>query len=174
VTVDLSTNTSSEDSSIVNFTNVTGSNQSGDVLTGTALQNTLDGSGGGDILTGGGGADRFVLHTGLGAADTVSDFVSGLDSFQLSASEFGISSLHGSGDPGFNFVLGAPNGLSGTFGAPTLYYYYRFEPGPFVNVGELYYDPDGPLAGALPHLILAFPTATTPLSLATSDFTFVA
>lgn len=49
---------------------------------GNELANTLQGGAGSDKLTGGGGADNFVLNS-RGGSDTITDFASGLDHLQL-------------------------------------------------------------------------------------------
>jgi Ca2+-binding RTX toxin-like protein len=59
-----------------------------DTLVGGAGEDTLIGSLGIDSLSGDAGADQFVLNKNSGA-DIITDFASGIDKLQVSASEFG-------------------------------------------------------------------------------------
>lgn len=63
-----------------------------DYLFGGIGDDVLDGGLGKDYLTGGEGADNFVLGLpALAGADSVQDFVSGLDKIQLNAADFGLA-----------------------------------------------------------------------------------
>jgi Ca2+-binding RTX toxin-like protein len=73
---------------LLNFENITGSTFA-DTLTGNVGANVLSGLGGADTLTGRGGADTFVFTQPADGIDTVTDFVSGTDHLQVSASGFG-------------------------------------------------------------------------------------
>jgi Ca2+-binding RTX toxin-like protein len=59
------------------------------VIIGNEGNNLISGLAGADALTGNGGADTFVFASPSGGIDTITDFVSGLDSLQISASGFG-------------------------------------------------------------------------------------
>ena len=56
-----------------------------DTLTGDAYNNIFDGGAGDDTLTGGGGADKFVLTKTGGGSDTVTDFADGTDKIQIAS-----------------------------------------------------------------------------------------
>lgn len=60
-----------------------------DTLIGSDAAETFQGGGGGDTLTGGGGADHFVLTGPAGGVDTITDFLSGTDTIDVSAAAFG-------------------------------------------------------------------------------------
>lgn len=63
-----------------------------DYLYGGLGDDILDGGQGKDYLTGGDGADSFLLGLpALSGADSVQDFVSGLDKIQLNAADFGLT-----------------------------------------------------------------------------------
>lgn len=63
-----------------------------DTLFGGLGNDILDGGLGKDYLTGGEGADSFLLGLpALSGADSVQDFVSGLDQIQLNAADFGLA-----------------------------------------------------------------------------------
>jgi Ca2+-binding RTX toxin-like protein len=59
------------------------------VIVGNEGANVLAGLAGADTLTGYGGADTFVFVSPSGGMDTITDFVSGVDHLQISASGFG-------------------------------------------------------------------------------------
>jgi len=84
-------------------------NALGNALTGNSGSNTIDGGLGNDTLTGGAGADTFVFSSKLGVtnADTITDFVSGVDKIQLSKSVF--SKFKAGAVPQANFVSGDAN-----------------------------------------------------------------
>ncbi|MEG4559217.1 cadherin-like domain-containing protein [Microcoleus sp. F6_C1] len=58
-------------------------------VTGTEFADILSGGSGADILTGGAGADIFVYKAAGEGGDKISDFKSGTDKFQFTASAFG-------------------------------------------------------------------------------------
>ena len=65
-------------------------NDAQNVLNGRGGDDVLDGKVGNDILVGGDGADTFVFSSAFGShnVDTIQDFVSGTDHFELSSSVF--------------------------------------------------------------------------------------
>jgi Ca2+-binding RTX toxin-like protein len=98
-----------------------------DLIVGGVGNDTIRGAKGTDTLTGGEGADVFIFHTDLDGTinvDTITDFVSGVDRIELSATIFGNAG-----------AVGANVGLSQyiTYNAAT---------------GVLSYDQDGTGAGA--------------------------
>ncbi|HEX4296124.1 MAG TPA: calcium-binding protein [Rhizomicrobium sp.] len=78
-----------------------------DVLIGGAQSDILTGNGGADTLTGGGGADTFTyMSAGESTSttyDTITDFASGSDSFDLPVSVSQVYAASGSLDSGANF-----------------------------------------------------------------------
>lgn len=82
----------------------------GDTLVGNSAVNRLFGGAGADTVTGGSGADVFVFNS-AGAADRVTDFVSGSDRIYLSQTAFRI----GDGDT----VIDSPSTIAGPNGVPT-------------------------------------------------------
>ena len=70
------------------FENITGSDHA-DTLIGTKGDNVITGGAGADKLTGGAGADTFVFNLPSDGVDTITDFVSGIDHFEISADGFG-------------------------------------------------------------------------------------
>ncbi|MGE5475869.1 MAG: M10 family metallopeptidase [Bacteroidales bacterium] len=63
-----------------------------DTIIGNDAANVLVGGNGADKLTGGGGGDAFCYAGIAQGGDTITDFVSGTDHFEFSASAFGVSS----------------------------------------------------------------------------------
>ena len=118
---------------------------SGDAIIGSAHNDTIDGGSGDDVmaggagndnLTGGAGGDSFVFDTALNAAtnvDTVMDFVSGNDVFDLRLDIFG--ALQSSGG-----VLNANNFRSGAGAVATTASQHIILD---TSSGSLYYDADG-------------------------------
>ncbi|SDB13881.1 calcium-binding protein [Bauldia litoralis] len=70
-----------------------------DTLKGNAGADMLDGGAGLDTLTGGGGSDTFAFKSAFGGLDTITDFVSGSDTIQVSASGFGGGLVAGGAAP---------------------------------------------------------------------------
>ena len=64
-------------------------NSLNNTIVGNEGNNVISGLAGADTLTGNGGADTFVFASPSGGIDTITDFVSGVDSLQISASGFG-------------------------------------------------------------------------------------
>ncbi|MEG4054460.1 MULTISPECIES: cadherin-like domain-containing protein, partial [unclassified Microcoleus] len=60
-----------------------------DIIDGGSGADILSGGSGADILTGGAGADLFVYKATGEGGDTITDFTSGVDKFEFSASAFG-------------------------------------------------------------------------------------
>jgi Ca2+-binding RTX toxin-like protein len=58
-------------------------------VTGTEFADIFIGGGGADVLTGGAGADLFVYKATGEGGDTITDFTSGVDKFEFTASVFG-------------------------------------------------------------------------------------
>ncbi|HLO77317.1 MAG TPA: M10 family metallopeptidase [Magnetospirillum sp.] len=63
-----------------------------DTIIGNDAANVLVGGGGADKLTGGNGGDAFCFASATQGGDTITDFVSGTDHFEFTASAFGVSS----------------------------------------------------------------------------------
>ena len=78
-------------------------------VTGSSLDNILDGWSGMDTLFGGGGADTFVFSTKLGPTnvDTIWDFATGVDKIQLNASVFSGLTAGGLSEEAFHIGLAA-------------------------------------------------------------------
>jgi len=122
-----------------NLENIIGSGF-GDKLTGDADANVLYGKLGNDTLTGGAGADVFVLDTATGSAnvDTILDFTSASDKIQLSKAIF--TAAGSLGDlASAAFWSGA--GVVAGHDANDRFAYN-------TSNGKLYYDADGNGAGA--------------------------
>ena len=102
-----------------------------DKILGLGGMDILIGGLGQDTLVGGLGADQFFLTSTGSSVDVVTDFVPGLDSLGLSASEFGEGFEGDSGLTENQFVLGT----SPTNGDPQFLY--------DVSSGQLLYDQDG-------------------------------
>lgn len=121
-----------------------------DWLFGEAGEDVLSGGSLDDLLSGGAGADTYAFASWVGNGfDSILDFVSGQDKFQLTGSGFGL--LAGTAiTNGFNFIAGATPAATGARG--TLLYN--------TTNGILSYDPDGTGAGAAISLaqILGAPT----------------
>ncbi|WP_426955242.1 family 16 glycosylhydrolase [Muricoccus radiodurans] len=131
----------------------------GDVLVGAAGADTLNGGAGIDILIGGEGRDVFVLGKLASSQDTISDFVSGTDLLQVSASAFG-GGLTAGALSAARFRTNA-TGLASDAGDRFIY---------STATGALFFDADGSGAGASVHI----GTLTGHPALAASDFTIVA
>jgi serralysin len=63
-----------------------------DTIIGNDAANVLVGGSGADVLTGGAGGDAFCYASAAQGGDTITDFVSGTDHFEFTASAFGITS----------------------------------------------------------------------------------
>jgi Ca2+-binding RTX toxin-like protein len=128
-----------------------------DTLDGGDGNDVLSGGAGSDVLTGGAGADVFSFElVGLGA-DQITDFTSGTDHIQISASGFGGGLLEGGT---VSIVSGADPTATGTSGQ------FLYD----TDDGNLYWDADGTGSGA-PELIA---TLTGAPPLVPSDFFVVA
>jgi len=68
--------------------NLTGTSAS-DVINGLSGNDTITGAAGADTLTGGAGSDSFLYNSATEGSDTISDFVTGVDSFRILGSGFG-------------------------------------------------------------------------------------
>ena len=60
-----------------------------DVLAGGAGEDRLIGGTGNDEITGGSGADTFVISNSTSSADTIADFIAGIDKLEIKARDFG-------------------------------------------------------------------------------------
>ncbi|MBD2303749.1 Ig-like domain-containing protein [Nostoc sp. FACHB-190] len=101
-----------------------------DMLLGNGGNDILIGGLGRDILTGGNGRDSFYLNNGAGNADIITDFVSGVDSFVISQSEFAFNQVIGTLEPSL-FRLG-----TSATAASDRFIYNR-------SSGKLFFDQDG-------------------------------
>jgi cyclophilin family peptidyl-prolyl cis-trans isomerase len=131
---------------LVSIENLTGSafadhltgNADINILNGGAGNDTLSGGDGADVLIGGSGNDTFVFDTALNASsnvDTVTDFVSGSDVFQLKLDIFtALQSTNGVLNAN-NFVAGAGAGAVAT----TAEQHIILD----TTSGSLFYDADG-------------------------------
>lgn len=128
-----------------------------DSLTGGGGADVIDGGAGADNLTGGGGADHFDFRAlpPLSGADSIEDFVVGLDDLRLDLRVFGGLS-RGDLAPGA-FVLG----VAAADGSDRIIYDQA--------TGRIWHDPDG--VGAAAEVWFASVTAGTALTAA--DFTVI-
>lgn len=107
-----------------------------DTLSGGAGDDKIVGGAGKNDLSGGAGADTFVFKGGVGAEDTIRDFVSGEDRIRLDGSAF-TGLTHGALGEGV-FVANATGEATGA--AQRLIY--------DTSDGSLFYDADGSGVGA--------------------------
>ncbi|MBD2494445.1 Ig-like domain-containing protein [Nostoc sp. FACHB-280] len=128
-----------------------------DMLLGNGGNDILIGGLGRDILTGGNGRDGFYLNNGAGNADIITDFVSGVDSFVISQSEFGFNQALGILEPSL-FRLG-----SSAATASDRFIYDR-------NTGKLFFDQDG--IGSVAKVQIA--QLSNRPTLSSTDFTVIA
>ena len=84
-----------------------------------------------DTLFGGAGNDTFVFKAPTDGADSIDDFTSGEDHFQLSAADFSNNQTGTLASAGINFELGT----SATTPGPALIYDHAS--------GNIYWDADG-------------------------------
>ncbi|HLO76565.1 MAG TPA: M10 family metallopeptidase [Magnetospirillum sp.] len=134
----------------------------GNALAGNAAANTLNGLGGNDILTGGNGLDSLIGGAGndtfrvastTSGADTIADFVHGVDKLQVVSSNF----------PGVTASLASVLSLTGRpTSTATRLVYNR-------STGQLSYDSNGTATGG--STLLA--TLTTKPALSASDFVVI-
>ena len=133
-----------------------------DTLKGDSGDDTLLGGVGNDILTGGAGNDTFVFDTALSAAtnkDTIADFTSGADTFDLAKSIFAaLPNLITSVLSAENFKIGS--GISVVAADDNDFILYN------TTSGALFYDADGNGSG----LAVQFATLTTKPTLTAGDF----
>ncbi|WP_426955559.1 hypothetical protein [Muricoccus radiodurans] len=131
----------------------------GDVLVGAAGADTLNGGAGNDVLIGGADSDTFILSNLAADRDVISDFVSGTDHLQVSASLFGGGLSAGSLAAG-QFVANT-TGLAGDADDRFIYN---------TASGVLVYDVNGSAAGGAVQIA----TLTGMPTLTASDFAIVA
>ncbi|MEQ1900978.1 MAG: Ig-like domain-containing protein [Devosia sp.] len=142
-------------------------NASNNILTGNSGNNTLNGGTGADaltgglgldLLTGGSGADRFVFNLPTDGLDRVTDFVSGSDKLQISASGFGHGLVAGQA---ISLLVVADVGLASVAGSNG---YFIFD-NAGASAGSVYWDPTGGDSSDA----IAFVTLNA-LSISASDF----
>ena len=151
-------------------------------VTGTEFADILSGGSGADILTGGAGADLFVYKATGEGGDTITDFTSGVDKFEFTASVFGNLTT-----TNFDSVSGSTPDITGkelviftggtyasledaqakAVGNSTTAGFFAFTNA--SNETVLYFDSNGTLAGGST-LIANLGTATS--NLGTADFVF--
>ncbi|MEG4247975.1 calcium-binding protein, partial [Microcoleus sp. Pol10D4] len=151
-------------------------------VTGTEFADIFSGGSGADILTGGAGADLFVYKATGEGGDTITDFTSGVDKFEFSASAFGnltttnFDGVSGSTPDitGKEFVIftgGSYASLEAAqataLGNSTTAGFFAFTNG--SNETVLYFDSNGTVAGGST-LIANLGTAAS--NLGTADFVF--
>jgi lysophospholipase L1-like esterase len=100
------------------------------VLRGWGGNDYIDGRGGADTLTGGTGRDTFVYDFASFGGDTITDFVSGVDQFQISRDGFGGGLVAGGTVPFVSGVAPVATSGAGTFLYNTV-------------TGQLSWDADG-------------------------------
>jgi Ca2+-binding RTX toxin-like protein len=123
-----------------------------DQLFGDSGNDHLFGGAGSDTLTGGDGSDLFFFDTAIASVDTITDFVTGVDTMMLSRSQF--SGLGTGVLPDQAFTAGT----QATDPAQRIIY--------DSATGFVFYDADGSGAGAAVH----FATVTPGITLHASDF----
>jgi Ca2+-binding RTX toxin-like protein len=142
--------------------NVLSGGAGNDALRGNSGGDTLIGGMGDDTLTGGAGADTFVFNLPSEGIDSLTDFASGTDSIQVSASGFG-----------GNLVAGAPAtlltvaDLAGVSEAGSDGYFIHDNAG--ADAGTVYWDVTGEDAADAVVIARLQPSAT----LQATDFTVV-
>jgi Ca2+-binding RTX toxin-like protein len=134
-------------------------NQLVQTIIGNLGRNRLDGMGGSDTMTGGGGADEFAFSTALGSAniDRITDFQTGIDKILLSSSIF-TGLMPGQLAP--QSFFGSLSGLAADSGDRILYE---------TDTGRLLFDVDG-TGAAQP---VQFAQIQSGLSLTANDFAIV-
>jgi hypothetical protein len=118
---------------------------SADTIQGGGGNDTITGAGGADSLAGGAGADHFVFNFPSEGTDTISDFVSGTDKLEISASGFG-GGLTAGMDPATVFGSSA----DATFGSATERFHFD------TTTDTLYFDADGTAGGSAPVALTQF------------------
>ncbi len=137
---------------------LTGGNAT-DYLYGFAGNDTITGGAGGDVLLGGDGNDLFVYTSPTGSGfDSIFDFTSGADQFQMTASEYGMS-VGATLTDGVSFIAGAAP--TATTIAPTMLYNTTY--------GVLSFDLDGSAGTYAPVSLAQLFLAPT---VAATDFVF--
>jgi Ca2+-binding RTX toxin-like protein len=127
-----------------------------DTLNGGEGDNLLDGGSGSDVMVGGDGADIFAFQSSADGPDEITDFASGTDQIQVSASAFG-GGLTAGGS--VSLVSGTDPAASGANGQ------FLFD----TDDGTLYWDADGTGAGTA--VLIATLSNVPPL--AASDFVVI-
>jgi Ca2+-binding RTX toxin-like protein len=139
-------------------------------LVGNVGDNLLDGGAGVDTLTGGDGADQFVVaYNGTGSTpDQITDFTPGVDLLVIDLASFGIKAgalplLDAGTVPASSFVKGSGNSAKSTDADD----YFVFN----ISTNTLSFDPDG--TGPLAAMGVVKLIGSQPQSMTASDL-FVA
>jgi Ca2+-binding RTX toxin-like protein len=126
------------------------------MIMGNASNNVINGHGGNDTLTGGGGANIFVFNTAPAANSvaTITDFKSGTDVLQLDHSVFTAATI---GTVSASDFVSSSNAAGAVARDATDHFIYN------SGTGALYYDADGSGAGAKVQIAtLSAPSASAP------------
>ncbi len=142
-----------------NVANILNGFSGDDIINGGVGSDRLAGGSGADTLTGGGGLDVLVLSKQASSADTITGFVSGKDSLEISAAEFGAGLQAGA-------LAGARFRTDATGQAGDLNDRFIFN----TATGELIFDGNGSAAGGA-RVIADFSGSST--SIAAADFDIV-
>ena len=132
-----------------------------DVLKGHGGKDKLIGGDGDDTLTGGSQADAFIFKSAADGFDTITDFVSGLDSLQISAKGFGGGLIAGAAA-----TLISMADIAGYIDGGSKGVFLHDNAG--SGLGTVYWDPNG---GSSSDAVAVFTVGSA--AIATSDFHIV-
>lgn len=107
-----------------------------DRLDGLSGNDTIIGGAGNDTIFGGAGSDTFVFNLPSEGMDRISDFVTGLDKIEISATGFGGGLTAG----GVAIVIDAANATSAFHAGPNGYFIFDNDG---ANAGTVYWDANG-------------------------------
>ncbi len=133
-----------------------------DVLSGGSGDDRLTGGAGLDKLTGGSGADVMVLSDKTVSRDTIDGFISGQDTLEISAAQFGGGLVAGVALSASSFVV---NDTGDAGDADDRFIFDE-------SSGDLYFDSNGSIDGSANSQLIASFTGLLPL-LSSSDFIIV-